>query len=377
MRRVALGWSALEGTMRTHALIVVLLAACGGAPKKPPATPAPPDGEGKAEPTPDVGQGEPNQGEPKPTEQACGGKPLVVKAYDAGQALAMLVTLPDGRHILVDTGESPKKKKEWHERVMQGLKADVPDGKIELVWITHQHSDHLGGVPDVFKTFEVAHYVDNGSTPKPVTQVFTDAVTAAKKEAKLTEIKPGHTTLPIAGGPDVTLTAIAPSKWPSKCEDEPNDCSIALRIDYCQSSALFVGDAEAKEEELLDVKHATLLQVGHHGSDTSSSDAFVKKVEPSYAIMSPGQPFEGTNKTYCHPIRKTIETLNASMGGPGTKTIHAFNGLAYGPSCKDSKSNPGDWSDVPAADNIFVTSRDGSVTFTTTGNGKFSVATEK
>jgi competence protein ComEC len=89
-----------------------------------------------------------------------------VRFYDAGQALAVLVTLPDRRHLLVDTGESPRRPcaecRAWHERVMAGLRKDVGARGLDLVWITHQHSDHMGGASAVLGAFPVAVYVDNG-----------------------------------------------------------------------------------------------------------------------------------------------------------------------------------------------------------------------
>jgi len=86
--------------------------------------------------------------------------------YDAGQALSALVTLPDGRRVLVDTGESPRRPCKgcmaWHEHVMTGLRTDLGNGGIDLLWITHQHSDHVGGAADVLSSFKVNLFVDNG-----------------------------------------------------------------------------------------------------------------------------------------------------------------------------------------------------------------------
>lgn len=85
----------------------------------------------------------------------CSGRPLRVVFFDAGQALAALVTLPDGKHILVDAGESPTRPqcgapcKDWHQRVMAGLAREFGDAPIDLAWITHPHSDHIGGAVDV------------------------------------------------------------------------------------------------------------------------------------------------------------------------------------------------------------------------------------
>lgn len=97
-----------------------------------------------------------------------------------------------------------------------------------------------------------------------------------------------------------------PSQWYPECGSNANVCSIALRIDCCSSSILFTGDAEAQEEADLTISApVTLLQVGHHGSKTSSSPAFLERVKPRYAVISAGLAGEGTNSTYCHPREET------------------------------------------------------------------------
>ena len=98
-----------------------------------------------------------------------------------------------------------------------------------------------------------------------------------------------------------------------------------LRVDYCSSSILFTGDAEVEEEKFVDVGGPiTLLQVGHHGSNTSSGKAFVAKLAPRYAIISAGKPHDGLNKGYCHPRASSVKRLNEHLGGPGTKTLRAY-----------------------------------------------------
>ena len=102
---------------------LVAVAACGGT-----AEPRTPRGPATAALPPD----------------RCGtGAPLVVHFYDAGQALAALVDLPDGRRVLVDTGESPTRAgcgepcRTWHERILSGLRADLGEDGLDLLWITH------------------------------------------------------------------------------------------------------------------------------------------------------------------------------------------------------------------------------------------------
>lgn len=312
-----------------------------------------------------------------PPQAQCGGSELRVAFYDAGQALAALVTLPDGQRILVDAGESPtragcgKPCKEWHARVLAGLERDIGvGGKIDMVWNTHPHSDHLGGMPGVAAKFEVGSYVHNGRELTGST--VKKAIDAAHDDgARVVVVEPGSASIPLSTSEDVKLTAIVPDQWSSVCKANPNECSILLRVDYCDSSILFTGDAEHEEEQHIDIGgEVDLLQVGHHGSSTSTTLEFIAKAKPRYAVISSGRQGEGTNRTYCHPIRSTVDTLNDALGGPGSATVRAFDGAASGVKC--NKSKPSHWVDAPASDQLWVTARDGDIILTTTGDGVFT-----
>ncbi|MFO0591210.1 MAG: MBL fold metallo-hydrolase [Polyangiaceae bacterium] len=303
------------------------------------------------------------------------GAPMKVHFYDAGQALSVLVTLPDGRHILVDAGESARRPgctecKEWHQRVMEGLRKDLGTGVLDLLWITHQHSDHLGGAPDVIEAFHPKTYVDNGLDIDRERGVVKDARdAAAAANAVIHVVSPEHPESPLPGTASVKLTPIVPKEWPAACHSDPNACSIGLRVDYCQSSVLFLGDAPKQEEEVIDARGTvTLLQVGHHGAETSTGLSFVKKLSPKYAVISSAKPQEGTNDGYCHPRGVTVRTLTGAMGGAGTGTVKAFDGKT----CSRKEPKPEEWSEVPASDHLWVTARDGGVTLTTTGDGVFT-----
>jgi competence protein ComEC len=372
--RVALPWAQERRRMTYAGKIAplwLLVLACGGAAKQPtPVTPSPTG-------VPPVA-GEP-PGEPSPTTQApppapaCGGPPMRVAFYNAGQALAALITLPNGKHILVDTGESPTRPQcgapcqEWHRRVMAGLTRDLGDAPIDLLWITHPHSDHIGGAQDVLQRFHVGSYVDNGrDLAKPTIQKTRDAL--ASQGVSITVVDPTHTAVPLGDTGEVTLTAVVPPHWYPECGDDPNACSILLRIGYCQSSVLFTGDADQLEEPDLTIGSAvTLLQVGHHGSHTSSTPALLDQAQPTYAVISSGLPGEATNCTYCHPRAEIIRALTAQMGGPGQGTVRAF------PPAISCKTAPPDlpWLDEPASDRLWATSRDGDVVLITTGDGVF------
>jgi competence protein ComEC len=300
---------------------------------------------------------------------------MTVHFYDAGQALAAHVALPDGRHLLVDTGESATRKgcgaacEAWHTHVMEGLTRDLGGARLDLVWITHPHSDHVGGAADVLARFGAAFFVDNGhDLEKPAVKSARGA--AATAHATVRVVDPEHREVPLPPSDRVQLTAIVPKRFESAlCAKDPNSCSIGLRIDYCRSSVLFTGDAPTGEEDALDTHgEVTLLQVGHHGSATSTGEAFVARIKPRYAVISAAKPDEGTNDGYCHPRVKVVETLTKAIGGPASKTVRAFDGATH---CEQGVPKPEHWFDVPTSDRVWATERDGDVVLTTKGDGAF------
>jgi competence protein ComEC len=280
--------------------------------------------------------------------------------------------------VLVDTGESPERRAcpecaGWHQRLMTALARDVADARIDVVWVTHPHSDHVGGAADVLRTFAVGLYVDNGL------DLDSAAVAGARDAARargvpVRVVDGSHRTLPFDSSGEVRLSAIVPTPWPASCRNA-NDCSIGLRVDDCASSVLFVGDAESAEEAKLDVRGpATLLQVGHHGSDTSTLDAFVARVRPRYAVVSSAKPGEGTNRTFCHPRAVTLARLTRALGGAGEREgrVERTRARAFDGAVKCTAAIGGEhWLDVPASDRLWLTARDGDVVLRTAGDGTF------
>jgi competence protein ComEC len=299
---------------------------------------------------------------------------MTVRFYDVGQGLAVLVELPDGRHVLVDAGDEPRRAgcgrpcEAASAHLLSSLERDLHGAPIDLFWITHPHSDHVGGAPAVLRALPVRSYVDDGRDgTKPEVQRARRA--AEERGTALAVVEPGHTTIPIAPGapfPDLRLTAIVPPAWPAACAHDANECSIGLRIDYGASSVVLLGDAEHEEEARLDLGGpVTLLQVGHHGSETSTSPGLLARARPAYAVISAGKPDEGLNRDYCHPRAGIVRRLSRVLGGGNGAPLRAFDGD------RCDRATPADWVDVPASDRLWATERDGDVTLVTTGDGTF------
>lgn len=307
---------------------------------------------------------------------APGTEALRIHFYDVSQGLAALVDLPGGGHILVDTGDAPGRERcgadctVAHRHLLAVLSRDLAGAPINLLWITHQHSDHIGGARDVLGQFLVKEYVDNGRDATKAEVVRTHDMARARG-TPVDYVSPSHpwsASLAAAVAGSARVTPLLPPAWPADCATDPNECSLTLRIDLGASSVLFTGDAERGEERALPVDgKVTLLQVGHHGSDTSSSDSFLARVSPRYAVISAGHPSAGMNADYCLPRTSTIEKVNAALGGGAEKTLLGYEGKT---SCR--RSHGAGWVAVPVSERLWATERDGDVVLVTHGDGAFT-----
>lgn len=219
----------------------------------------------------------------------------------------------------------------------------------------------------------MAIYADNGQPggtdgQKKRVKRIRDA--ARSKGTKVWVTEPGRANSPLRPTEGVRITPVVPDEWPADCNRHPNDYSIGLRIDYCSSSILFTGDAEKEEEAHLEPGDINVLQVGHHGSSTSSSGPFLDATKPEYAVISSAKPNEGTNKGYCHPRKDTIDAISSRL--PDQDPSDDRDILAFDGRVKCANATQQNWRRFKASERLFLTARDGKVLLTTTGDGKFS-----
>jgi competence protein ComEC len=289
-------------------------------------------------------------------------RPLRLHVYDVGQAAAALVELPDGRTVVVDVGGVATS-------VERKLSADLGGRPISLLWITHPHDDHLSHAKAVLQSIPVELWADNGLDGGSHGRGGEGMGArlrgeARRRAARVVSITPAAPELPFApAGEALRLTPVLPKAWVRRClEGNPNNCSIGLRIDYCGSSILFLGDAEEEEEKALQhLAPVTLLVAPHHGSKTSTSGWLLHQVRPHYAVISAG----GAPNEYCHPAARTIERLNQELGGPRNGSVLAYDVHRCDRVGRTLAAR------VQRSDRLWVTSADGDLTLVTTGDGAF------
>lgn len=221
---------------------------------------------------------------------------FTIHFIDVGQADSALVTC-DGHSMLIDGGNADD------SNLVYSVLQRETDGHLDYVVGTHAHEDHIGGLSGAFEadTADV--------TFCPVTEYDSKAFRNFKTRA---DERGGGITIPAVGDTftlgEASVTVVAVNSVP----EDTNNTSIVIRIVYGDTSFLFTGDAEQEtEEKILESGQnieSTVLKVGHHGSSTSTSQAFLDAVSPTYAVISCGK-----DNSYGHPHSETLAKL-ASAG---------------------------------------------------------------
>lgn len=211
---------------------------------------------------------------------------LKVHYINVGQGDSSFVELPNGETILIDAGIPSQ------GYVVTNYIKNLGYTEIDYVVATHPHNDHIGGLPTVLESFKVSKfYMPN---KEHTSNIFMTMLTAVQSTGcKAVYAKSG---LSVIDEDNLKVNFVAPV---SSGYSDLNNYSAVLRISYNKSSFLFTGDAEdIVESELISSGQtitADVLKVGHHGSDYSSTTAFLNKVKPKYAIISVGK------NSYGHP----------------------------------------------------------------------------
>lgn len=218
---------------------------------------------------------------------------LKVSYIDVGQADSILIQQGD-HNMLIDAGNNLDDKTVKAYLDKQGVKS------LDYAIGTHPHEDHIGGLDYIINNVNVKKVYMPKATA--TTKTFKDVVAAIKNKG-LTATEPKVSETFDLGEAKCTILAPNGTKY-----DDANNYSIVIKLKFGSNTFLFTGDAEnISEKEMLDKGldvSADVLKVGHHGSRSSTTEEFLNKVNPKYAVISCEK-----NNDYGHPHKTTIERL--------------------------------------------------------------------
>ncbi len=215
---------------------------------------------------------------------------------DVGQGDAILI-YQGSNQILVDGGPN--------QSVLNCLANQMPfwDREIEMVIATHPEADHITGLIDVIERYNVKQFV--------VSSIGKDS--AAFKEFQKAVLEENSEIYFPQAGDKIKLKSLTLSiLWPQSqekvlgsttTEKEINDTSIVFLLSYGNFDALLTGDVSTKVESQLDLSDVEVLKVAHHGSKYSTSEEFLKQIQPELVVISVGK------NPFGHPTEEVIERL--------------------------------------------------------------------
>ena len=250
---------------------------------------------------------------PGPEETLPNGGELTVTFIDIGQGDSELIQ-QGGNAVLIDTGEYSQRKKLADTLNSLGVTS------LDYAISTHPHTDHMGSMDVVINTYNVRHIMMPDVTSTSV--AFEKMMQAiSDKGLRIERPVPGKS---INAG-SIELEIFAPNS--SKYQDV-NNSSIVAKLKWGKTSFIFEGDADAlSEKDILgkgfDVS-ADVLKVGHHGSNTSTTDAYLDAVNPGMAVISCA-----AGNIYGHPHKEVMDKLNKKgiavyrTDTMGTITMHS------------------------------------------------------
>lgn len=220
---------------------------------------------------------------------------LRISVLDVGQGDSILIRSPAGRTLLVDAGDSDAGSTVVAALRTRGITS------LDAAVASHPHADHIGGYATVLSQFPVGRFYDSGypSTSSTYERLLT---TIDQKNIRYSTPTAGQT---IDLDPAIRIDVLSPD---GRNTGEIHDNMLVMRVSYGLVSFLLAGDmAEDLEARIASsLKPTTVLKVGHHGSRTSTSTAFLNTIRPEVAIIS-----VGAGNSYGHPTAQALGRLQA------------------------------------------------------------------
>lgn len=217
---------------------------------------------------------------------------LTVTYLDVGQGDAAVVQC-GGQTMMIDGGKAKASSFIYSWLKQHGI------SYIDYMVATHSDADHIGGLSGALNYAKVGTAYCSEATGD--TKTFKSLVKYLGKQGKTLSVPKAGQSFSLGKAEVQILGPVGKS-------DDSNNNSIVLKVTYGSTSFLFTGDAEREEEEdLLNSGYdleSTVLKVGHHGSDTSSSYLFLRTVNPQYAVIS-----VGADNSYGHPTEAVLSRL--------------------------------------------------------------------
>ena len=211
---------------------------------------------------------------------------------DVGQADSTLIHC-DNKYVMIDAGNN----KDGTKLVQYLKKLGVV--KISYLIATHPHEDHIGGMDNIIQNFEIENYYKTADELSIIT--YTEIMEVLKEQNIPISIPKTGDKFHI-GECNFKIIHI------DKEQEELNDTSMVIRLEYGNTSFLFTADAtKTVEEKILESKEniqSNVLKVAHHGSTYSNTIDFLKEVNPKYAIISVGK-----SNDYHYPHESTLNRL--------------------------------------------------------------------
>ncbi|MFH1255159.1 MAG: ComEC/Rec2 family competence protein [bacterium] len=224
---------------------------------------------------------------------------LEVDFLDVGQGDAILIKAPAGQNILIDGGPGGT--------IIQRLAENLPwwDKRIDLMILTHAHDDHVSGLIDVLKRYDVKKILYTGAVHNAPNYLAWLKLVREKKTPLIIIDKKQAVNL----GKGAKMEILYPDEsLLDKTFEDLNQSSIVIRLSLGKNKFLLTGDAGEEVEKKLMASGADLgadiLKVGHHGSQYSSGQEFLDKVRPEMAVIQAGK-----GNDFGHPSLRIINRL--------------------------------------------------------------------